>query len=34
MNSSEVKKWYYILPVLSIGTFFAAWIFLSQEQTP
>lgn len=30
MNSSEVKKWYYILPVLSIGMFFAAWIFLSQ----
>lgn len=29
MNSAEVKKWYYILPVLSIGIFVAVWIFLS-----
>lgn len=29
MNDRVVKKWYYILPVVSIGAFFVAWILLA-----
>ena len=29
MNSSDVKKWYYILPVVSIGAFFVVWVKLA-----
>ena len=29
MNSSDVKKWYYILPVVSIGAFFVVWVLLA-----
>lgn len=32
MNSSEVKKWHYILPVISIGILFAGWIMLAQGE--
>lgn len=32
MDSKEVKKWYYILPVVSIGIFIVLWLFLSSAE--
>lgn len=33
MNSAEVKKWYYVLPVASIGLFFLVWIILARGES-
>ena len=32
MDSKETKKWYYVLPVVSIGIFILAWVWLSSAE--
>ena len=32
MNNTETKKWYYILPVISIGILIAGWVLLAQGE--
>lgn len=32
MNNSGIKKWYYILPVISVGILFTGWILLAQGE--